>query len=49
MVSTFIKTSWQWGTGTKAHGMPQLADYCWMVKRDAPDAEYKQKTKRRRV
>jgi hypothetical protein len=26
-----------------------LADYCWMVKRDAPDAEYKQKGKKRRV
>jgi hypothetical protein len=26
-----------------------LACYCWMVKRDAPDAEYKRETKRRRV
>jgi hypothetical protein len=26
-----------------------LADCCWMVKRDASDAEYKRKTKRRRV
>jgi hypothetical protein len=26
-----------------------LADYCWMVKRDAPDTEYKQKAKRRHV
>jgi hypothetical protein len=26
-----------------------LTYYCWIVKRDAPDAEYKRKTKRRHV
>jgi hypothetical protein len=26
-----------------------LADYCWMVKRDAPDNQDKQKAKRRHV